>query len=550
MTSRTQLTSWQHLTSLADKYQNLNIMSEFQDDPKRFDKHHVVLDNLMFDYSKNQFNDEIFTALVNYAKECDIEKARDDMFSGEKINQTEKRAVLHTALRSASTEPFLVDGIDIRRQINAELDKIKSFVKDIHQGTHTGYCGKTITDIVSIGVGGSNLGPEMVCNALENYANDTLAVHFVSNVDGEQISQILKQVDPTTTLFIVASKTFTTSETMTNATTAKQWLINHYQNEQAIAKHFIAVSSNLDKVASFGIDPNNTFAMWDWVGGRFSLWSAIALPIALYLGFENFQRILAGGESIDQHFVSAPLTQNIPVIMALLSFWHASFLNHQSQVILPYDQALTKFPAYLQQAEMESNGKSVSTDGTPLPYPTVAALWGEIGINGQHAFYQYLHQSANVVPADFIGSIHSHTALDNHHQILMANFFAQSQGLMTGVDESQVKAQLKEKGLKNEEISTLTPHKVHVGNKPSNTLLVDKLTPFALGQLVAIYEHKIFTQGVLLDIYSFDQWGVELGKVLAKGLEKQLAEQEIDDNQDSSTQGLINYFLKKQRQNC
>ncbi|QOL25525.1 glucose-6-phosphate isomerase [Thalassotalea sp. LPB0316] len=548
MTARTQLASWQKLEQLAASAIPFDVNKAFNQDPSRFDKYHIELDNLLFDYSKNFINDEVLATLLNCARECRLEQARDSMFAGSTINKTENRAVLHTALRSKSTQPLMVEGHNVRLQVTQELAKIERFVERVHLGHHTGYSNKVITDIVSIGVGGSNLGPEMVCQALTRYALAKVNAHFVSNVDGEQISQVLATINPETTLFIVASKTFTTSETMTNANTAKQWLVNYFKSEGAVAKHFVAVSSNLDKVAEFGIASDHIFAMWDWVGGRFSMWSAIALPIALYIGFDHFKTLLEGGESIDQHFINAPLAQNIPVIMALLSFWHASFLGHQSQVILPYDQALARFPAYLQQAEMESNGKSVSTQGESLPYPTVAALWGEIGINGQHAFYQYLHQSNAIVPADFIGSIASHHSLDNHQQVLMANFFAQSQGLMTGVSQQAVEAQLADKGLSASQIQALAPHKVHQGNKPSNTILLDKLTPFSLGQLVALYEHKIFCQGVLLDIHSFDQWGVELGKVLAKNIEQQLNEQQVESNQDSSTRGLLSYYLAKQAQ--
>ncbi len=548
MTRRTALASWKKLAELASSQANFNIQQAFNQEPKRFDNYHITLDNLLFDYSKNLINEEIFEALISYAIDCQLDRERTRMFSGEKINKTENRAVLHTALRSASAEPLWLDGSNIREQVKSELIKIERFTNAIHEKHHLGYSGKPITDVVSIGVGGSNLGPEMVCNALPHYQVSELTMHFVSNVDAAQLLSVLDKVNPETTLFIISSKTFTTSETMTNAKTAKAWLVSHFENEKAVTQHFVAVSSNLQKVAEFGISPDNIFAMWDWVGGRFSLWSAIALPIALYIGFDHFQSLLEGGENIDHHFTQAPLTQNIPVIMALLSFWHATFLNNQSQVILPYDQALAKFPAYLQQAEMESNGKSVSTSGEDLTYPTVAALWGEIGINGQHAFYQFLHQSVSTVPADFIGSIYPNHNQDSHHEVLMANFFAQSQGLMTGVSSSQVIEQLQAQDLKQEQVRALAPHKVHKGNKPSNTILIDKLTPYSLGQLVALYEHKIFCQGVFLDIHSFDQWGVELGKVLANDIQSQLKNQEIKQNQDSSTQGLLRHFLFKQQQ--
>lgn len=545
--TRTQLASWQSLTALAEQHQSFSIADAFSHDSDRFERYHIELDNLLFDYSKNQVNQEILESLIQLARDCQIEQIRTKMFSGEKINHTENRAVLHTALRSQSNQPLYVDGVDIRVQIQHELCKIKHLVERIHQAQFLGYSDKPIADVVHIGIGGSNLGPEMATQALSHCAVENIKVHYVSNVDGQQINQVLATLNPETTLFIVASKTFTTSETMLNATTAKSWLTNHFQSNQAIARHFIAISSNTEQVCAFGIQPNNIFSMWDWVGGRFSIWSVIGLPLAIAIGYDHFHEFLTGGNAIDEHFLSAPLEQNVPVIMALLSTWHATFLGHQHQVILPYDQALSRFPAYLQQAEMESNGKSVNNSGEPLGYPSVAALWGESGINGQHAFYQFLHQSQQKVPADFIGSVNNSFSVNKHHQTLLANFFAQSQGLMQGNSENNVYQQLIDEGHSPISAQRLTSHKVHPGSKPSNTLLFDEITPYSLGQLVSIYEHKIFCQAVILDINAFDQWGVELGKTLAKSIECNIEHREIDEQLDASTRGLLRYFLKKQR---
>ncbi len=542
MTSRTSLPSWQKLDAHAEEMKQQHMVDLFANDSERFSKFSIKAPQFLFDYSKNLMSDETRALLLDLAKDCDVEGWRSKMFSGERINKTEDRAVLHTALRNRSNKPTLVDGENVNEDVQKALNHVKAFSDKVRYGEWLGYSGECITDVVSIGVGGSNLGPQMVTDALNEYANNDIQVHYVSNVDGTQIANVLRPLNPETTLFVVSSKTFTTSETMTNATTAMEWLVAAAFDKNAIAKHFVAVSSNKEKATAFGIAEENIFDMWDWVGGRFSLWSTIGLPIAIYLGFENFVALLEGANEMDKHFCETPLENNAPVIMGLLSLWNTTFLGSQSQVILPYDQSLHMLPAYLQQAEMESNGKSTSWDGEAIEYTTVPALWGEIGINGQHAFYQYLHQGNTIVPADFIGSVQSLIPVNNHHEILMSNFFAQTQALMQGVTEEQVREELTAKGMSPSDIDKVAPHKVHKGNRPSNTILMQKLTPKALGSLIALYEHKIFVQGILLQICSFDQWGVELGKGLANKIQAELTSDTVSDNLDSSTYGLLNYF--------
>ncbi|WP_426357733.1 glucose-6-phosphate isomerase [Pseudocolwellia sp. HL-MZ19] len=542
MQSRTSLASWQTLVEHAQDMKQARMGDMFKQNPKRFEEFSLKLSPFLLDYSKNLINENTMENLFDLARECDIEGWREKMFSGERINPTEDRSVLHIALRNQSQQAIILDGQNINEDVQQALNQMKSFSDKVRQGIWKGYSGKSITDVVSIGVGGSNLGPQMVTEALEQYSDKSVNVHYVSNVDGTQIANVLRPLTPETTLFIVSSKTFTTTETMTNAKTAMHWLVASSFDPAAIAKHFVAVSSNKEKAKDFGIEEENIFDMWDWVGGRFSLWSAIGLPIAISLGFENFVEMLEGANELDAHFYQAPLEQNAPVILALLSLWNCTFLGAQSQVILPYDQSLHMLPAYLQQAEMESNGKSVNWQGDSIDYPTVPTIWGEIGINGQHAFYQYLHQSNNIVPADFIGSVESTTPVKGHHQTLMANFFAQTQALMQGVDEPQIREELKAKGNTQEYIDKVAPHKVHKGNRPSNTILMQRIAPRTIGSLIALYEHKIFTQGILLQICSFDQWGVELGKGLANNIEAELAKNMVSENHDSSTQGLMSYF--------
>ena len=543
MSSRQLLPSWKKLAKHADdmKLQHMNDL--FATDENRFDKFSIELPNMLLDYSKNLIDSETKQSLIELANECELAAWRNKMFSGEKINKTEDRAVLHTALRGSVDEDLALDGKNINQQVNDQLEKMANFVEQVRQGHWLGYSGKRITDIVNIGVGGSNLGPQMVTEALKNYSDNCVNVHYVSNVDGAQIAEILRPLEPEKVLFIVSSKTFTTTETMTNAKTAINWLTAASFDEKSVAKHFVAVTANTVNAMSFGIKQENIFDMWDWVGGRFSLWSAIGLAIALDLGFDKFKQLLAGANAMDKHFIEAPFEQNMPVIMALLSVWNTTFLGAKSQAILPYDQTLHMLAAYLQQAEMESNGKSVTWDGSEISYPTVPSIWGELGINGQHAFYQYLHQSNNVVPADFIGSVASVTPIKGHHETLMANFFAQTQALMTGVDEQQVREDLQAKGRTADYIDKVAPHKVHKGNRPTNTILLKRIDPHNLGQLIALYEHKIFVQGIILQVCSFDQWGVELGKGLAANIQQELESKKLSTNHDCSTKRLMTYYL-------
>ncbi|WP_440876584.1 glucose-6-phosphate isomerase [Thalassotalea sp. PLHSN55] len=547
MTARTQLASWQALTLHAQSMKQQHMNDLFAADAQRFDKFTVQLPEFLLDYSKNLLTDETLDRLIALAKDCDVTGWREKMFNGERINKTEDRAVLHTALRNRAQTPLFLDGENITEAVQNTLDKIQHFSDKIRQGLWKGYSGKRITDVVNIGVGGSNLGPQMVTEALKAYSDDSVNVHYVSNVDGMQIASVLRPLSPENTLFIVSSKTFTTTETMTNARTAMNWLTSASFSDSAIEQHFVAVSSNKINAAAFGIKEENIFDMWDWVGGRFSLWSAIGLPIAIDLGFDNFLDLLKGAHEIDQHFCQAPLAENAPVIMALLSVWNCTFLGFRSQAILPYDQTLHMLAAYMQQAEMESNGKSVTMAGEEIIYPTVPSIWGELGINGQHAFYQYLHQSNNIVPADFIGSIESITPVKGHHETLMANFFAQTKALMQGVNEEQVKADLHAKGRSDDYIKKVAPHKVHKGNRPSNTLLMDTISPKSLGGLIALYEHKIFVQGIILDICSFDQWGVELGKGLANEIQQELESATTFNVHDNSTSGLITHYKKSKQ---
>jgi len=542
MLSRKSLKSWQVLENQTKEIKSTKLIDLFLQNDNRFDEFSLKLPSMLFDYSKNLVTKDILSNLLNLAKECEVETWREKMFSGERINTTENRAVLHTALRNRSMKKIILDGDNITDDVERALAKIKHFSEHVRQGKWLGYSGKRITDIVNIGVGGSNLGPQMVTEALKQYSDCSLNVHYVSNVDGTQIADVLRPLNPENVLFIISSKTFTTTETMTNANTALKWLTSASFDDKAVSKHFIAVSANKANAMNFGIKEENIFDMWDWVGGRFSLWSAIGLPIALDLGFDKFIELLEGAHEIDEHFCNAPLASNAPVIMALLSVWNCTFLGAQSQAILPYDQSLHMLSAYMQQAEMESNGKSVNWYGETVDYPTVPSIWGELGINGQHAFYQYLHQSNNVVPADFIGSVESVTPVHGHHETLMANFFAQTQALMIGVNEQQVREDLRAKGRTKDYIDKVAPHKVHKGNRPTNSILLKRIEPKSLGSLIALYEHKIFVQGIILQVCSFDQWGVELGKGLANSIEQELIQECLTGEHDSSTVGLINYY--------
>jgi glucose-6-phosphate isomerase len=550
MESRTSLASWKKLTLHAQQMKKSHMNDFFNEDKQRFDKFSLLLPSMLLDYSKNLITEETRALLILLAKACDVEAWRDKMFKGERINGTEDRAVLHTALRDQQQTPIFLDGENINACVEKSLDKMQAFTEKVRQGRWKGYSGKRITDVVNIGVGGSNLGPQTVTEALKKYSDDSINVHYVSNVDGTQIADVLKPLNPEKVLFIVSSKTFTTTETMINAKTALNWLTSASFDKSAVAQHFVAVTTNKENAMKFGVEAANIFEMWDWVGGRFSLWSAIGLPIALDLGFDKFIELLAGAHEMDQHFCQTELEHNAPVILALLSVWNCTFLGSQSQAILPYDQSLHMLSAYLQQAEMESNGKSVNWHGETISYSTVPSIWGELGINGQHAFYQYLHQSNNVVTADFIGSIESNTPIEGHHETLMANFFAQTQALMQGVDEQQVRDDLKAKGRTDEYINKVAPHKVHKGNRPSNTILMNRISPRSLGSLIAIYEHKIFVQGILLQICSFDQWGVELGKGLANKIEHDLHSDKNDPDHDSSTWNLIKHYHRVKSANA
>lgn len=540
------LNAWKSLLGRVDKALNTPIKSLFED-TDRFDKYSLQVQNILLDYSKNPIDDDTLIDLLALANEAGLSNWRDRMFHGDRINSTENRAVLHTALRNRSNTPVFVDGENVMDQVNQELKRIRKFVNDVRKGNWRGFSGKRITDVVNIGIGGSDLGPRMVSQALKPSADDHIRVHFVSNVDGVEISDTLRSLSAERVLFVVASKTFTTSETMTNAETARNWLMASAFDERAVAKHFVAVSSNDEAVKAFGIRPENSFHMWDWVGGRFSLWSAIGLPIALQQGYKQFEELLTGAHEMDIHFRDQPFEKNAPVLLALTTLWNSTFLGRQSQAILPYDWPLQKFAAYLQQAEMESNGKSVDRHGKPVPYSTGSIIWGQLGIDGQHAFYQYLHQGNTVVPADFIGSIESSTPVSGHHEKLMANFFAQTEALMNGISPDEVRNDLQQSGLNEDEIERLLPHKVHRGNRPTNTLLLKRLDPRTLGALIALYEHKIFVLGVIWDICSFDQWGVELGKTLAKQILPELQQQSSENQHDGSTQNLIRYFNQQRR---
>ena len=514
----------------------------FAADQERFEKFSIRFEDILFDYSKNIINPKTLQLLLLLAEECQLKDSIHSMFAGLKINETEHRAVLHTALRNFSDTPILVDGKDVMPQVRKVLLHMKSFCAEIHSGNWKGYTGKKIKHIVNIGIGGSDLGPVMVTEALKPYWIDGIQAWFVSNVDGTHIAETLKKVNPEETLFLVASKTFTTQETMTNAHTARSWFLEHAIDEKHIARHFAALSTNEKEVVKFGIDKNNMFEFWDWVGGRYSLWSAIGLSIALTIGYDNFESLLRGAFAADLHFKEEKFEKNIPVLMALIGIWYTNFFGSQSEVILPYDQYLHRFAAYFQQGNMESNGKSVDRSGNPVSYATGPVIWGEPGTNGQHAFYQLIHQGTPLIPADFIAPAISHNAISDHHVKLLSNFFAQTEALMNGKSENEVKVELMKMGKSEEEIKKLTPFKVFSGNKPSNSILLKEITPHSLGSLIALYEHKIFVQGVIWNIFSFDQWGVELGKQLANQILPELENDSVINGHDSSTNGLINAF--------
>jgi len=542
----TETTTWTKLTSHFLSMQATHLRELFDEDPNRFEKFQLKLNDILIDYSKNIVTQETLELLIELAKEVELPTAIESMFRGERINQTENRSVLHTALRNRSNAPVLVDGVDVMPEVNRVLVQVKEFSSKLIDGTWKGFSGKAITDIVNIGIGGSDLGPLMVCEALKPYQKN-IRPHFVSNVDGTHIAETTKHLNPETTLFIIASKTFTTQETMTNAESAKQWFLNKSNQQGDVSKHFVAVSTNTKAVTAFGIAPENMFVFWDWVGGRYSLWSSIGLSIACTIGFENFEQLLAGAHEVDNHFKNEPLEKNIPVVLALISLWYVDFFDASSEAILPYDQYLHRFAAYFQQGNMESNGKSIDRSGQHVSYQTGPVIWGEPGTNGQHAFYQLIHQGTKMIPCDFIAPAVSQNPLSDHHDKLLSNYFAQTEALMMGKTEEEVTAELKSAGMSNEEIDFHTPYRVFSGNKPTNSILFEKLTPKTLGALIAIYEHKIFVQGVIWNIFSFDQWGVELGKVLAKKILPELSLAETILTHDSSTNGLINYFKRLKR---
>ncbi|TLU75014.1 glucose-6-phosphate isomerase [Mannheimia varigena] len=535
-----QTFAWNALSQ--HKADNLSIPQLFAEDASRFDKYSLRFeDQLLVDFSKNAINEKTLTLLRQLANECGLESAKNAMFSGKKINRTENRAVLHVALRNRSNTPIAVDGKDVMPEVNAVLAKMKEFCERVISGEWKGYTGKAITDVINIGIGGSDLGPYMVTEALRPYKNH-LNMHFVSNVDGTHIAEVLRKINPETTLVLVASKTFTTQETMTNALSARKWLLDFAKDESAVAKHFVALSTNAKEVEKFGIDTANMFEFWDWVGGRYSLWSAIGLSIALSIGFENFEQLLAGAHAMDNHFLVTPIEKNIPTTLALVGIWNNNFLGAESEAILPYDQYMNRFAAYFQQGNMESNGKFVGRDGKPVTHQTGPIIWGEPGTNGQHAFYQLIHQGTKLIPCDFIAPAQTHNPLSDHHNKLLSNFFAQTEALAFGKSKEVVEKEFLDAGKTLEEVVEIVPFKVFTGNKPTNSILVQKITPYSLGALIAMYEHKIFVQGVIFNIYSFDQWGVELGKQLANRILPELENNEEITSHDSSTNGLINQF--------
>lgn len=538
----TRSSAWNALLQHSEPMKSVEMRDLFASDPSRFSKFSLNLSDLLLDYSKNRVTHETMRLLTNLARQQDVEGLRDRMFAGEEINVTEHRPVLHAALRNQSQRPFLVGGRDVMPDVRGELEHMRAFTESVREGRWTGYTGKRITDVVNIGIGGSDLGPVMVTEALKPYQGGGPAVHFVSNIDGTQIAETLKQIRQETTLFLVASKTFTTQETMTNAHTARRWFLESANDEAHLPRHFVALSTNAQEVRRFGIAPENMFVFWDWVGGRYSLWSSIGLSICLFIGFENFQRLLAGAFEMDEHFRTATLEQNMPVVLALLGIWYGNFFGAESHAILPYDQYLHRFAAYFQQGDMESNGKRVTRDGQLVDYQTGPVIWGEPGTNGQHAFYQLIHQGTKLIPCDFLAAARSHNPIGDHHEILLSNFFAQAEALMKGKTEEEVRAELAAAGVSGSEQEALLPHKTFPGNRPSNSLLYRQLDPQTLGMLIALYEHKIFVMGAIWNINSFDQWGVELGKQLAKAILPELKSPAEVGTHDSSTNGLINYY--------
>jgi glucose-6-phosphate isomerase len=535
------LPAWQALQEHQREMVEVRMRDLFAQDPQRFERFSLRTGDILFDYSKNRVTQETMRLLCDLARQANLAGKIEAMFTGEKYNNTEKRAVLHVALRNRSNRPIYVDGVDVMPEVNRVLAHMRTFSEEVRLGKWTGYTGKPITDVVNIGIGGSDLGPKMVCEALKPYGKPGLRVHFVSNVDSTDLVETLKLVNPETVLFLVASKTFTTQETMTNAQTAREWFLAAAKDEAAIARHFAAMSTNTAAVAKFGIDPKNMFEFWDWVGGRYSLWSAIGLSIALYLGMDNYEALLGGAHAVDDHFRTTPFEKNVPVIMGLLGIWYNNFFDAQSHAILPYDQYLLHFPSYFQQGDMESNGKGVTREGERIQgYSTGPIIWGQPGTNGQHAFYQLIHQGTKLIPCDFLAAAQSHNPRGDHHPILLSNFLAQTEALMKGKTPDEVRLELAAQGMSGAELEELVSHKTFPGNRPTNSFLYPKLTPAVLGSLIALYEHKIFTQGAIWDVNSFDQWGVELGKQLAKVILPELKSDAQVQSHDASTNGLIN----------
>ncbi|HET8727140.1 MAG TPA: glucose-6-phosphate isomerase [Alphaproteobacteria bacterium] len=542
MSDLTRSPAWQVLRHHHGEIKDLHLRDLFARDGDRFDRFSLGLDGLMVDYSKNRVTAETTRLLFDLARQQDVEGLRDAMFAGEPINRTEGRPVLHVALRNRSGRPVEVGGRDVMPDVLAVLGQMRRFSDAVRDGTWTGHTGKRITDVVNIGIGGSDLGPVMVSEALRPYHHAGIALHFVSNVDGTHIAETLNRLDPETCLFIVASKTFTTQETLANAHTARDWFLKSGAPESAIARHFVALSTNREAVAAFGIDPENIFVFWDWVGGRYSVWSAIGLPVAIAIGMDRFEELLAGAHAMDEHFRSAPLERNLPVVLAMLGIWYNDFFDAQAHAVLPYDQYLHRFAAYLQQADMESNGKSVDRDGRPVDYQTGPIVFGEPGTNGQHAFYQLIHQGTKLIPCDFIAPARTHNPIGDHHPILLSNFLAQTEALAFGKTEAEARAELEAAGKSGADLEALVPHKVFAGNRPTNSILVRQLDPHTLGMLIALYEHRIFVQGAVWNIYSFDQWGVELGKQLAKKILPELEGDAPVTGHDGSTNGLIAWY--------
>jgi glucose-6-phosphate isomerase len=539
MVPLTKSPEWRSLTIHHTSMAHVHMRELFAQDARRSEKYSLRVGDMLVDYSKNLITDETLALLFALARARDVEGWRNRMFGGEKINITEGRAVLHTALRNRSARPVFVDDRDVMPEIRAVLDHMRMFSNEVREGAWKGYTGHTITDVVNIGIGGSDLGPVMVTEALKPYGHPGLRMHFVSNVDGTHVAEVLRHLRAETTLCIVASKTFTTQETLTNALSARAWFLDQAKDPAAIARHFVAVSTNAAEVAKFGIDTRNMFGFWDWVGGRYSLWSAIGLPIALAIGMDRFEELLDGAFSMDEHFRRMPIEQNLPVILAVLGIWYNNFFGARTYAILPYDQYLHRFPAYLQQGDMESNGKRVTRDGAIVDYETGPVIWGEPGTNGQHAFYQLIHQGTQLIPADFIAPVQSHNPIGQHHAILLSNFLAQTEALMCGKNEAEVRMELEKAGVDRARCDALLPHKVFPGNKPTNSIFITRLTPYTLGALIAMYEHKIFVQGIIWNINSFDQWGVELGKQLAKTILPELTSTGQVTSHDSSTNALI-----------